>query len=685
MAGIFLMYRLLATLAAGRNDTDPDATIPPWSQLNPTALAATALAVSCPLYWYLAVRPLSDIPGLAAALGAQTCLALAWWRQRPSPDGDRRLSPPRMAASGRMIVLGAFLAALAIGFRSQNAVLTLPLLAGVLIDRIGRGVAGALVGSGIALSVGVMLWAVPLIVASGGWNAYLAALGSQAGEDFAGVEMLYLNPSNARLAAFALLRTFAFPWDSLLLGGVVVGLAVVGGGPLLLRDRRSLVALGLLVVPYLIFHLLFQDTTFVRYALPLVPAVAFLATTAVEWMASRLVVPLIGIVAVWAVSLAAPVLASYGREPSPVVRAVEAMHAEMGVVRPGALALHQTFRRPLQALAVALPPQLPSPPRREWLELAKYWREGHLEPLWMLADPQRTDLALIDPGSRIDRVDLEWHFNSLSALGGMRPMNVHWYRMPAPGWFVEEGWALTPEAAGIARLTGKGPSFGPITAWVRRRTAPVSVLVGGRHLGAATDAPVGFTMAVDGTEVARWEAAPGFFLETLDLPQGTLHGDGVARLTIQTVSGVGGSKDAAIEQFDVQSSGALMWGYDKGWHEAEYNPALGVWRWTSDLAVLRVVGASSPLVITVRVERPRRYFDDDPIVRMLAGDEVLGQTTFASGDTWTVVVPLEALTRTAGRITIATNRTFVPADRGRQLDQRRLGLRVFSVNVAAQH
>jgi hypothetical protein len=70
---------------------------------------------------------------------------------------------------------------------------------------------------------------------------------------------------------------------------------------------------------------------------------------------------------------------------------------------------------------------------------------------------------------------------------------------------------------------------------------------------------------------------------------------------------------------------------------------------------------------------------------MLAGDEVLGQTTFASGDTWTVVVPLEALTRTAGRITIATNRTFVPADRGRQLDQRRLGLRVFSVNVAAQH
>ena len=32
------------------------------------ALAATALAVACPLFWYLAVRPMSDVPGLAAAL-----------------------------------------------------------------------------------------------------------------------------------------------------------------------------------------------------------------------------------------------------------------------------------------------------------------------------------------------------------------------------------------------------------------------------------------------------------------------------------------------------------------------------------------------------------------------------------------------------------------------------------------
>ena len=74
------------------------------------ALAATAITASCPLFWYLGVRPMSDLPGLAAALAALVCLMLAWWRQAPGPDGDRRLSPAGMAASGRMIVIGAFLA-----------------------------------------------------------------------------------------------------------------------------------------------------------------------------------------------------------------------------------------------------------------------------------------------------------------------------------------------------------------------------------------------------------------------------------------------------------------------------------------------------------------------------------------------------------------------------------------------
>lgn len=685
VAAIVGLYRLFAALpAAASADEGADLVSPPWRVLDPRALAATALTVSCPLFWYLSVRPMSDVPGLAAALAAQACLALAWWRQQPDHSGDRRLSAERIGASGRMLVLGALLTGLAIGFRSQNAMLTVPFLLGVLIDRIGRGVAGAMIGGAVAFAVGALAWAIPMVMASGGLNAYLAALGSQAGEDFAGVEMLYLNPS-PRLAAFALLRTLVHPWDSMLLGGIVTALAVAGVGALLLRERRTLMAVTLLAAPYLVFHLLFHDTTYVRYALPLVPSVVFLAMVGLHALARQAALPLAGALGLSAIVVAVPPLAAYAREPSPTVRALAAMHDALTIRPPGALGMHQTFQRPLEAEAVRVSPMLASPPRREWLELVKYWREGHVAPLWFLADPRRSDLALIDPRSRRDRLDFSWQWTSLSDLGGMRPRAAHWYRMPPPGWFAEEGWALTPETAGIARLMGRSPAIAPITAWVRRRPEAVHVVVGGRHLGGPNDASVTFTAAVDGRDVNSWTAGPGFFLHEFELPAGAVAGDGLAALTLRSVSGEGGTIDTAVEQFDLQSSGSLMWAYDDGWHEAEFDPLLGVWRWTSARAALRIVAATTPVVVTMRVEPTTRYFDGAPTVRLMAGGQVLGETRFDETPIWRVSVPLAVLRRSGGRVTIEIDRTFVPAERGPQPDQRVLGLRVFAVDVSPEH
>jgi len=681
VVAILLLYRVLACFS--RSDRDP--LEPPWQRFDARALAATSLAVTCPLFWYLAVRPMSDVPGLAAAIGAQACLALAWWRQQPGPDGDRRLPPDRIARSGQMIVLGSLLSAIAIGFRAQNALLTLPLLVTVLIDRIGRGVAGALVGSAVAAAAGVLTWAVPTVVATGGWNAYLAALGSQAGEDFAGVDMLYLNP-NARLAAHGLLRTFVYPWDSLVLGGIVVSLAAVGAAALVIRDRRSLVAIIAVTVPYLAFHLLFQDTTFVRYALPLVPPVAFLALCGLEFIVRRAALPVTGVLALWAVGIAAPVLAAYGSESSPTVRSIEAMHGALDASRPGALAMHHTFRRPLEAEHVAIEPRLAAPPRREWLELVRYWHDGNTAPLWFLADPRRTDLALIDPRSRMDRFDFAWRFSSLSQIGGMRPAAVTWLRMQAPGWFAEEGWALTPETAGMARLMGRGPALGPITAWIRRRDEATRMLIGGRHLGPAGEPQAVFYAAIDGAEVARWQTPSGFFLREVSLGAGVLSGAGpLARLTLWSEGSDGGRPATAIEQFDLQSQGSLMWAYDTGWHESEYEPELGIWRWMPERAVLQIVDATTPIAIAIRVDPPRRYFDDDPVVRVTAADRLLGTTNFRDSQILSVTVPLDALHAAAGRVVIETNRTFVPAERGEGQDRRVLGLRVFAVDVVAQH
>ena len=192
---------------------------------------------------------MSDLPGLALALAAQACLLTAWWWQTPDDRGDRRMTPDVLAASGRMIVLGGLIAGVAVGLRTQTLWLTAPLLTLVLVDRIGRGVAGAIMGAAMTFTIGGLVWGVPLLMASGGLQGYLSALGSQAGEDFAGGEMLYLNPG-ARPLAFALLHTFVDPWEWMPLGAIVLALAGLGGLSLLIRDRRSLAAVLAMAVPY---------------------------------------------------------------------------------------------------------------------------------------------------------------------------------------------------------------------------------------------------------------------------------------------------------------------------------------------------------------------------------------------------------------------------------------------------
>lgn len=671
----FLMYRVAAGLTPVRDEQ------PPWRTLDLPAAAVAALTVSAPLVWSLTVRPMSDLPGLVLAMAAQTCLVAAWWWQTSPADGDGRLDSGQTAASGRMIVLGALLAGVAIGLRTQTLWLTAPLLLLVLLDRVGRGVAGALMGAVMTSAIGALLWAVPLVVASGGLQAYLAALGSQAGEDFAGGEMLYVNLS-PRLLAQALVHTFVDPWESVVLAGVVMALAALGAVLLLVRDRRTFVAAAAMGLPYLVFHLLFQDTSFTRYALPLVPVVALLAVRGVALLSARAVVPVVAALSLWSVAVAVPAVTEYAAVPAPVVRAVQAMNEEVAAAPPAALAMHQTFQRPLEAETVNLQPRLPSPPRMEWLEVTEFWKAGNPGPVWFLADPRRTDLALFDPQSRRDVVPFRWAPDGRRLYGGMRPAALDWVRMSSPRWFAEEGWSLTPETAGMARLMGRGPHLGPITARVRRDAGALRVLVGGRHLGTDQDGPVRFTMRVDGRVVEEWDVAPGFFLRTIDLAAGTLDGpNALAALTIESAGPGAATVPTAIEQFDLQPPDTLMWGYGPGWHEAEFSPELGMWHWTSERATLRVWGATADVRVTLEVESPVRYFGQASRVVARVGEQEVDASVIDATGTWSFVVPVDVLNAGEGAITMETAQTFVPAERDGGADRRHLGLRMFGIRA----
>jgi hypothetical protein len=236
--------------------------------------AALVVAAS-PLFWFSALRPLSDMVGFAAVMWTLALLA-----GRPTDRG---------------LITGALVAGFAIGIRSQTAVLTAPLLAVTLFRTRDARARMSAVG---AFAAGALAWGIPLLVASGGLSAYLQALGSQAGEDFSGSHMLWTNLTNARAAVNALLNTFVWPWDWWL-GIAVCMLAALGAARVAWRAPGVLLSILVAFLPYAVFHLLFQETVTTRYALPLLPVIAYLAMAAVEGLPARaLPVAAIGIAAI---------------------------------------------------------------------------------------------------------------------------------------------------------------------------------------------------------------------------------------------------------------------------------------------------------------------------------------------------------------------------------------------------
>ena len=196
-----------------------------------------------------------------------------------------------------------------------------------------------------AFAVGGLAWGVPLVVDSGGIESYLAALGTQAGEDFAWVNMLWLEPTPRRLA-FALYETFVLPWGSDALAAVIAIAAVIGACVAFVRDRRALALLLVAFGPYTAFHLLFQETLTVRYALPtLVPVVGWLPGARFRrTVRALLAVPLVAA----ALIVSVPVGTAYGREAHPAFRAIDAAMAAGAhrAARRGVFALQPLARAP---------------------------------------------------------------------------------------------------------------------------------------------------------------------------------------------------------------------------------------------------------------------------------------------------------------------------------------------------
>ncbi|MEO7271253.1 MAG: DUF2723 domain-containing protein, partial [Vicinamibacterales bacterium] len=657
---------------------------------------ATLLTIAAPLFWFTSLRPLSDVTGLCLAV-ASLVLVL------------RALPPPWTTAarpSARALVAGAFLAGLAIGIRSQTVLLTAPLLAFAwLLPRSGLTIRTRL-GSLGAAAAGAAAWAIPLVAASGGLAGYAAALGSQAGEDFSGVVMLWTNRT-PRVAGLALFNTFVQPWDWPALAGVMVALAAGGVLVLLARvrtgnrsalaprparwDVRGLTPLVLLVVifgPYAVFHLVLQETITIRYALPMVLPVAYLAATALSSArpAAALLVSA-GLVAamLWAV---VPASIAYARTPSPIFSTFAAMAAAS---EPAPLvAMHRRLwtesRRARLWTGQPTGTLLAAPRDYEWLEVTRAWRERDIARTWFVADPSRTDLALIDPASR-SVTRYRWPFNAATYVGGARPNEVDLVTVARPGWFLDQGWSLTPEAAGVTQRDGWGPHRRPSIGWITRRSGDAVLMMGGRHLGSPADPPVTITVTLDDQPLLTFEVTPGFFLRFEPIAAERLAGEGrVGKLAVSaSQSGGGAVPPVAIEQFDLQPPNVPELGFDTGWHEPEYNPATGrSWRWMSERATMAVRGGAGDVTLRISGEATRRYFPRGSRFTVSAGGQAVATAEIGQDFELEVRIPRDLLTKADGRVSFETDQMFIPGDREGTADRRHLAVRLYSVTASTR-
>jgi hypothetical protein len=636
-------------------------------------ISTTALAMACPLYWFTAARPLSDMTGLAAAIAVQAMIV--------------------GARTDRDLVVAAFCAALAAGIRSQVVWLTVPLLVVRVIEEAlrhgGHGAHGgqvstaqqrSSVSSVVAISrvaagyiAGALLWAVPLVLLTGGPSAYWRALFNQGAEDLTGIQMLWTRP-NVRTLVDALYYALIAPWAVWWVAAMVLALSAIGVVVLLLRNRKALALLAVAFGPYFVFDLLFQETFTSRYALPLVIPVALLASAGASVLPRQGGPIAVALLAMYSAHIGGTSVAAFAAEKAPVFRMLDDMKAAPAPLPP-VLAMDRReefdMRRPIKWTGDAMPPlaqRLPSPPQHEWLELVKYWNGGGRAPLWFVADPLRADSELVQ---HREPVRYRWSVPYPVLLGGVRPNVMDWHRFERPEWYLGEGWSLTPEAAGVAQIDRRGLTAGSIDGWIARETSGGTLLVGGRNF---ENAPRTIAISLDESSLDEWTAAPGFFLRFVKLP--AAQNTDYARVTIRATP----PSRVAIEQFDASLARPLL-GYGDGWHEPEYNPQTGLrWRWLSEKGELKIRSSKPGITLRLEGESPRRYFSRGSRFVVRAADRVLLERTLDDDFALDIAIP-----DGAESITLEADQFYAPADRSRpwrkSTDLRHLGLRIYRCEV----
>lgn len=600
------------------------------------AAAATLFTVFNPLVWFTSVRPMSDSVGLGAAVLAQ-CLALIglragrwWW----------------YAAAG--------VAGLAGGVRIQTLVLTCPMLVFGCARHPSR--LGGTLG---AFAAGLLVWLLPLLVLLGGPDALLEAFVPVVGDVLAFESVAHR--WNVRAVALALIDAFITPWHSPILSGVMLISACAGAVYLARTGPRALVLILVLYGPYAGYHLLLQDAQTIRYALPIVPLVAFLAATPLGASRRRWMPATVGAVVVVAATVVTlPALRAYHSEPSPAARALAHIAAQP---RPLVVAGHYLFDRYLPWLDPDIE-RLPSTPHGEWRTLAQYWRSGRQEPVYFLRHPQRMTLLLFGRDTQSIMGRWSWAPEVRPLLKGTRPAMVELVRMDPPRWLAEEGF--------MARFEDRfsGVEMSRHSAWLRPGTHPRLFIASGELAGGQQAARL--SLHHEGRTLATWNVGPQF----------TVHGELPAiDATGYTKVSLDSSVPFVVREVWFERADRAVARPGRGFYVAERDADGTLFRWTAGeatadvylpdaRATLTVEGeaTSAQLPLTIHLEWNGRPLTDLQVTAPAFRSELMLERP--DGQPW-------------GALSLRVSRTFVPDEASGNGDRRTLGVRITRLSLSA--
>ena len=322
----------------------------------------------------------------------------------------------------------------------------------------------------------------------------------------------------------------AAAWMTIVVAVAIAGLAFLAGA------RRSPPRCCSWPRAVAVFHLIVQES-YSRYALPIVPAVGYLAVRGLS--AAGKLAPTLGSAALVLASLLVtlPAVKAYSTYPSPAYAAVTDLQQLVASTPNSVVGVHQ---------AVRTRPRNEGDRREEFCRLqscASRPRSRHIGAGAALrrygicrsrARRPGADRSVEPPCARA----LRWTFQRENFISGVRPDILDLVSIDSPpAWFAETGWHLTPETLNISEQQGRAEGI----AYIRNRPDAVWLVLGGENIAAAGGKPARVSVAIGDRVIDEFEVAAGgrFFKRTL-LEPGTLVGEGPFSRLVASYKGADG-------------------------------------------------------------------------------------------------------------------------------------------------